>query len=155
MRGKRASKRKLNKDPKFESETIEMLVNYVMLHGEKAVARKAVYGALESASKTLKKGEIELLDQALSNVMPVLEVRSRRVGGANYQVPVPVPEDRQVTLALRWIISIARSKKGKDFQHFLAEEIINAYKGEGDAVKKKEDTEKMAEANKAFAHFRW
>lgn len=155
MRGKRASKRKVNKDPKYQSQAVELFINYVMLDGKKNVARDAVYGALESAAKTLKKDEMEVFDQALSNVKPVLEVRSRRVGGANYQIPVPVPEDRQVSLALRWIINSARSKNGKDFKHFLSEELVNAYKGEGDAVKKKEDTEKMAEANKAFAHFRW
>ena len=155
MRGKKASKRKMVKDPKYSSEVIERFINYVMLHGKKDLARSTVYGALETAAKKIKKDELDVLNQALSNVMPVLEVRSRRVGGASYQVPVPVPEDRQVTLALRWIINIARNKKGKDFEVFLSEEIVNAYKGEGEAVKKKEDTEKMAEANKAFAHFRW
>lgn len=155
MRGKRASKRKVSQDPKYSSEAVELFINYVMLHGKKDVARNSVYKALESAGKTLKKDDLEVLDQALSNVRPVLEVRSRRVGGATYQVPVPVPEGRQVALALRWIIKIARSKKGRDFELILAEELVSAYKGEGDAVKKKEDTEKMAEANKAFAHFKW
>lgn len=155
MRGKRASKRKVGKDQKYGSEVVEMFINYVMLHGKKDLARNMVYGAIETASKKLKKDEIDMLNQALSNVMPVLEVRSRRVGGANYQIPIPVPDDRQVTLALRWIVSISRSKKGKDFESFLSEELVSAYKGEGEAVKKKEDTEKMAEANKAFAHFRW
>jgi small subunit ribosomal protein S7 len=155
MRGKRASKRKVTKDPKYSSEVVELFINYVMLHGKKEMARDSVYGALETAAKKLKKDELDVLNQSLSNVMPVLEVRSRRVGGANYQIPIPVPEDRQVTLALRWIVKVARSKKGKDFETFLSEELVNAYKGEGEAVKKKEDTEKMAEANKAFAHFRW
>ncbi len=155
MRGKRASKRRVGKDPKYSSEVVEMFINYVMMHGKKEMARNTVYGALETAAKKLKKDELDVLNQALSNIMPVLEVRSRRVGGANYQIPVPVPEDRQISLALRWIINISRKRKGKDFEFFLSEEIVSAYKGEGEAVKKKEDTEKMAEANKAFAHFRW
>ncbi len=155
MRGKRASKRKRKIDPKYNSHTVELLVNYVMADGKKSLARSIVYSSLEDASKKLKKEPVEVLDQALANVMPILEVRSRRVGGANYQIPIPVPEDRQVTLALRWIISVARSKKGKDFKTYLTDELMSAYKGVGEAVKKKEDTERMAEANKAFAHFRW
>jgi small subunit ribosomal protein S7 len=155
MRGKRAPRRKYEKDPKYDSRIVELFTNYVMLDGKKALARKIVYGALEDAGKKLKKDPLEVLEQALSNVRPILEVRSRRVGGANYQVPVPVPDERQIALALRWIINGARSKEGSDFQTFLSTELVNAYKGEGDAVKKKEDTEKMAEANKAFAHFRW
>lgn len=155
MRGKRASKRKRKIDAKYNSHTVELLVNYVMADGKKSLARNIVYSSLEDASKKLKKEPVEVLDQALANVMPILEVRSRRVGGANYQIPIPVPEDRQVTLALRWIISVARSKKGKDFKTYLTDELMSAYKGVGEAVKKKEDTERMAEANKAFAHFRW
>jgi small subunit ribosomal protein S7 len=155
MRGKRAPRRKYEKDPKYDSRIVELFTNYVMLDGKKALARKIVYGALEDAGKKLKKDPLEVLEQALSNVRPILEVRSRRVGGANYQVPVPVPDERQIALALRWIINGARAKEGSDFQTFLTAELVNAYKGEGDAVKKKEDTEKMAEANKAFAHFRW
>lgn len=155
MRGKRASQRKFEPDPKYGSRTIELFVNYVMSRGKKALARKLVYNSLESAGKTLKKEPTEVLEQALSNVKPVLEVRSRRVGGANYQIPIPVPDDRQISLAIRWIINAANAKGKGDFQSILSQELINAYKGEGDAVKKKEDTEKMAEANKAFAHFRW
>lgn len=155
MRGKKAPQRKYEKDPKYDSRIIELLTNYVMVDGKKRLARKIVYGSLEDASKKLKKEPVEILEQALSNVRPILEVRSRRVGGANYQIPIPVPEERQIALSLRWIINAAKSKKGNDFQTYLTNELMSAYKGEGEAVKKKEDTEKMAEANKAFAHFRW
>lgn len=155
MRGKRAPKRKYDKDPKYESRIVELFTNYIMMDGKKSLARRIVYTSLEEASKKLKKEPLEILEQALSNVRPVLEVRSRRVGGANYQIPVPVPDERQVALGLRWIVNAARSKKGNDFKTFLTNELVSAYKGEGEAVKKKEDTEKMAEANKAFAHFRW
>lgn len=155
MRGKRAPRRKYNRDPKYDSRLVELFVNYVMLHGKKALARKIVYGVLEDASKKLKKEPLDILEQALSNVRPILEIRSRRVGGANYQIPVPVQEERQIALALRWMIGAARAKSGADFQTYLTTEVISAYKGEGEAMKKKEDTEKMAEANKAFAHFRW
>ncbi len=155
MRGKKAPKRKTKPDRVYESEVIGKFINYVMLHGKKSTAEDMVYSALEDASTKLKKKPPEVLNGALANVKPVLEIRSRRVGGANYQIPMPVPEDRQVSLALRWIVNIARGKKGKEFKEFLADELISAFKGEGAAVKKKEEVEKMAEANKAFAHFRW
>lgn len=155
MRGKRAPLRKVQKDKFYESDVVTKLINYVMLHGKKNVAESAVYGAMDDAAAKLKKKPIEVLAGALDNVKPVLELRSRRVGGATYQVPVPVTEARQVTLALRWIVSVARNRSGKDFKDILSAELMNSFKGEGDAVKKKEDVEKMAEANKAFAHFRW
>lgn len=155
MRGKRAPKRTIAPDSVYGSVTVTRLINLVMLHGKKSLAEKYVYGALTSASAALKKTPMEVLDGALSNVKPSLEVRSRRVGGANYQVPVPVEDRRQEALAFRWIVMSARKSKGKDFQVALAEELVSAFKGEGQAVRMKLDTERMAEANKAFAHFRW
>ncbi len=155
MRGKRAPQRKIQADPVYKNVVVTKFINYVMLHGKRNLAEKAVYEALDHAGKTLKVQPLEVLDKALANVRPSLELRSRRVGGANYSVPVPVAESRQVSLGLKWIIKAARKKEGKDFNAFLAEELMNAYKGEGEAVKTRTDTEKMAEANKAFAHFRW
>lgn len=155
MRGKRAPKRDIAPDSVYASVTVTRLINIVLLHGKKTLAEKFVYGALTDASNALKKTPMEVLDGALNNVKPSLEVRSRRVGGANYQVPVPVEDRRQEALAFRWIVTSARKSKGKDFQVALAEELVSAFKGEGQAVRMKQDTERMAEANKAFAHFRW
>lgn len=155
MRGKKAPQKKMLPDPVYQSGVVTRFINYVMLHGKKSQAQKYVYGALDAASKELKKKPLEILELALKNTRPTLEVRSRRVGGASYQVPVPVADERQVSKALRWIISCARAKEGQDFEKFLTIELVSAYKNEGEAVKKKQDTEKMAEANKAFAHFRW
>ncbi len=141
-------------DNVYNSVTVSKLVNYVMYDGEKSVAQKAVFDALEEI-KT--KGEVadpvQLLEQAIQNVAPTMEVRSRRVGGANYQVPHPVRPERQLALALRWILEGARGKKGKAFSHRLADELMAASKGEGEAMKKRENMHRMAEANKAFAHF--
>ena len=155
MRGKRAPKRNIQPDPVYSSVTVARFINVVLLHGKKSLAERYVYGALQSISDSTKKPPLDVLEVALSNVRPSLEIRSRRVGGANYQVPVPVDERRQEALALRWIVSAARKAKGKDFQVALAEELASAYKGEGQAVKTKQESERMAEANKAFAHFRW
>jgi len=155
MRGKRASKRKIDADLRYNSATVTRFINYVMLGGKKSTAMKMVYGAIEGAAKKVKKEPMDMFSVVLNNVKPVLEVRTRRVGGANYQIPMPVSEGRQEVLALRWIIGVVRNKKGQDFESLLMTELVNAYKGEGDAIKIKVDTEKMAEANKAFAHFRW
>ena len=155
MRGKRAKKRPLIKDRKYNDEVIGRLVNKVMLDGKKSLAEELVYTAIESAAQKVNTPVIEFVHTAVDNVRPALEVKSRRVGGANYQVPVPVSPRRQETLAVRWIVDISRSKSGKSFDKILEEEIINAFKGEGDAIKKKNDVERMAEANKAFAHFKW
>jgi small subunit ribosomal protein S7 len=155
MRGKKAPTRKIQPDSVYDSKTVARFINYAMLHGKKSLARKYVYGAMDQAAADLKKKPMEVLEGALDNVKPALEVRSRRVGGANYQIPMPVEEDRQEALALRWIVNVTRKKKGKDFQDLLKDELVNAFKGEGDAVRIKEETERMAEANKAFAHFRW
>jgi small subunit ribosomal protein S7 len=155
MRGKQVTKRAVKPDPRFKSEVVGRLINYIMLHGKKSKAQKFVYTAMDDAAKKLDKEPMEVLNQAVNNIKPALEVRSRRVGGANYQVPMPVTEERQESLALRWLVKITRNKKGKAFEQRLTEEIIKAYNGEGDAVRIKVETERMAEANKAFAHFRW
>ncbi len=156
MRGHNVSlARKVQPDPKYGSATVTKFINYMMLEGQKATATKIVYEALEEAAGTLKVGVKELIDQVVANVMPKLEVRTRRIGGANYQVPVPVPERRGVALALKWIAGVVREKQGKPINKFLAEELMAGYKNEGAAVKKREMVEKMAEANKAFAQFKW
>lgn len=155
MRGKRAPKRNIRPDTVYSSVSVTRFINVVLLHGKKSLAERFVYGALEGVAAKLNKPAIEILEASLANVRPSLEVRSRRVGGANYQVPVPVDEHRQEALAFRWIVSAARKIKGKDFQTALLDELLSAYKGEGQAVKTKQEIERMAEANKAFAHFRW
>ena len=156
MRRKIKSKKELASDPVYNSPKVSKLVNYVMERGKKEAARKIVYGAF-SVIKDVQKVEnpIEIFDAALKNTTPLMEVRSRRVGGANYQVPVEVRPARRQMLALQWIIAAARHKKGKPMRVKLADEIIAASKNEGDAVKKRENVHKMAEANKAFAHFAW
>ncbi|MCA9352443.1 30S ribosomal protein S7 [Patescibacteria group bacterium] len=143
-------------DSVYNSVTLARFINYIMLDGKKETARKIVYGALDIIKEKMKDKEpLEVFELALKNAGPSTEVRSRRVGGANYQVPVPVRPERQEALAMRWIIAGARSKKGKEMKEFLAEELMQAAQGEGEAVKKKENVLKMAEANKAFAHFAW
>ncbi|MBP8979589.1 30S ribosomal protein S7, partial [Candidatus Dojkabacteria bacterium] len=126
-----------------------------MLDGKKSLAQELVYTAIESGAQKVNTPVIEFVHTAVDNVRPALEIKSRRVGGANYQVPVPVSPRRQETLAVRWLVDISRNKTGKSFSKLLETEILNAFNGEGDALKKKLDVERMAEANKAFAHFRW
>ncbi|HEC94010.1 MAG TPA: 30S ribosomal protein S7 [Candidatus Kaiserbacteria bacterium] len=138
----------------YSSETLTRFINAVMLDGKKETARKVVYGALERIKKD-ELDPLETFESAIRNVSPLLEVRSRRVGGANYQVPREVPQKRRLTLAFRWLINSARGKKGKPMAEKLADEILLASKGEGEAVKKREDMHRMADANKAFAHFAW
>ncbi len=142
-------------DVTYSSLLVTRLINKVMQAGKKTIAEKIVYGALQRAEKQLGKPAMEVLDQVIENAGPQLELKSRRIGGANYQVPFEVKPERRVTLALRWIINAARNAKGKPMETKLFEEIINAYGNSGSAVKKKQDTHKMAEANKAFAHFAW
>ncbi|HEY4498433.1 MAG TPA: 30S ribosomal protein S7 [Candidatus Paceibacterota bacterium] len=137
------------------SEKVAKFVNYVMERGKKNTARNVVYAALEVIKEKTKTAPLEVLDAALRNTTPNMEVRSRRVGGANYQVPVEVRPSRRTSLSMKWIIDAAKSKKGKPIHIKLADEIIAASKNEGDAVKKRENVHKMAEANKAFAHFAW
>lgn len=156
MRRRKAEKRETQPDIKYNSRVVGQLINMIMIKGKKSVAESIVYDALNSAAEKVgKKDPLEVLNKALDNARPMLELKSRRVGGATYQVPVEVKQDRAISLSLRWIRNYARDKKGKPMQERLAGEIIDAYKGEGAAVKKKEDTHKMAEANKAFSHFRW
>jgi len=153
MRGKPYyKKRMLAADERFNSPIVSKFINMVMRNGKKKVAEKIVYRALEKASEELKKEPLEVLDTVLKNAGPLLEVRPRRIGGANYQVPIEVSPERRITLALRWVIQICRDRQGKSMEEFLAEELVNAYKNQGAAIKKKEDTHKMAEANRAFAH---
>lgn len=143
-------------DPKFNSKIVASFINMVMLEGKKAVAEKIVYGAFDKIKDTLKEPDVlKIFHKAIDNARPRLEVKPRRVGGATYQVPVEVRQDRGTSIALRWIKDFARNKKGKPMEEKLADEIIAAFKGEGSAIKKRDDTHKMAEANKAFAHFRW
>jgi small subunit ribosomal protein S7 len=156
MRRKVKNRNKPSADPVYNSEKISKFVNCVMVEGKKNAARKIVYGALESIKEKAKvEDPMIVFDEALRNTGPAMEVRSRRVGGANYQVPREVRPERKQALAIRWIIEAARSKKGKPMAEKLAEELIAAAKNEGEAIKKRENTIKMAEANKAFAHFAW
>ncbi len=153
-RGK-TEKRRISPDPVYNSVTVAKLINQIMRRGKKTIARKIVYGALDIIKEKTKKEPLEVFEKALENATPLLEVKSKRVGGATYQVPREVKGDRGLTLAMRWIISAARSKKGRPMREKLADELMSAAKNEGTAVKKKEDTHRMAEANRAFAHFAW
>lgn len=142
-------------DPVYNSEKVNKLINYIMLEGKKNLARSIVYGAFDEIKDKTKKDPVEVFEDALKNSGPTVEVRSRRIGGANYQVPREVRPDRRLALSIRWIIDSARSKKGKPMEQKLAEELILASNNEGEAVKKRENVHRMAEANKAFAHFSW
>ncbi|MEI8143552.1 MAG: 30S ribosomal protein S7 [Candidatus Berkelbacteria bacterium] len=146
-------KQPLVADKKYGSQLIAKFMNYVMLNGKKTVAEKIVYGALEQASVKLGAEPLSLFDQVMRNVGPAVEVKSKRIGGANYQVPMEVSLERKNILAMRWILGAARGAKGRPMAEKLASEMISAYNGEGAAMKKKDDTHRMAEANKAFAHF--
>ncbi len=155
MRRPIKKKNTVQPDLKFNSYKVAKLINYVMLDGKKEAARKAVYGALDIIKDKTGEDPLMVFETAIKNVEPSVEVRSRRVGGANYQVPVEVRPERRLQLALRWIVQFARKKQGMPMKERLAQEIMAAYNGEGESVKKKEDTHKMAEANKAFAHLAW
>lgn len=150
------AKRTILPDPKFGDQTVAKFVNIIMLNGKKSTAERIVYGALDVALEKKKGGQpVEILTKALENVRPMVEVKSRRVGGATYQVPVEVRADRRNTLAMRWIIDAARKRSEKSMVRRLAAELLDAVENKGSAVKKREDTHRMAEANKAFAHYRW
>jgi small subunit ribosomal protein S7 len=152
----RAVKRKVAPDIRYGSPLVAHLVNTVMKDGKKSLAERIVYGAFAKVSEKLEKGDpVDLILGALENARPRLEVKSRRVGGATYQVPVEISFERQESLALRWIVAAAQARKGLAMQDALATEIVDAYNNTGSVVKKKEDTHKMAQANRAFAHFRW
>jgi small subunit ribosomal protein S7 len=151
----RAEPREVLPDPVHGDLVLTKFMNYVMYEGKKSVAETIVYGALESAEKKMKRPAIELFHDALANVAPAIEVRSRRVGGATYQVPVEVRPERRQALAIRWLVTAARSRSEKTMQDKLAGELIDASNNRGNAVKKREDTHRMAEANRAFSHYRW
>ena len=156
MRKKRAKKRLLTADPKFGSTLVTRFVNNLMLDGRKNTAFKVFYDAMDNISeKVTEETSIQVFEKSLENVMPNVEVRSRRIGGATFQIPHPVREDRRVSLGMKWMIGFARKRNEKTMQQKLAAEILAAYKEEGSAYKKKQDTHKMAEANKAFSHFRF
>ncbi len=152
----KADKRQTTPDIRYNSTLVAHLVNVVMEDGKKNTAERIVYGAFEKVSEKLEKGDpVDLMIGALENARPRLEVKSRRVGGATYQVPVEISYERQESLALRWIVSAAAARKGQPMREALAAEIVDAYNNTGTVVKKKEDTHKMAQANRAFAHLRW
>ena len=151
----RADKREINPDPKFGDLVVTKFMNAVMLHGKKSVAETIVYGALDQVQAKAKQEPLTVFHQALDNVAPHVEVRSRRVGGATYQVPVDVRPERRQALAIRWLISAARNRNETTMVDRLSGELMDAANNRGSAVKKREDTHKMAEANRAFAHYRW
>ena len=155
-RRRKAEKRDIIPDPKFNDRVLSRFINIVMYGGKKSTAEKIVYEALEIASTKLKsKNSLDLFKTALNNVKPGIEVRSRRVGGATYQVPVEVRNERALALAIRWIVDASRKRSEKSMTHRLAQELIDANENKGASIKKREDTHKMAEANRAFAHYRW
>jgi len=155
MRRRRPEKRKILKDPIYNDITVAKFVNYIMKDGKKSIAEKIFYDSLDMIENKLKTSDpLEIFKKALNNVGPILEVKSKRIGGATYQVPMEVSKDRRVALAMRWILIYSRGRKGKDMSSKLAAELMAASNKEGSSIKKREDTHKMAEANKAFAHFR-
>jgi small subunit ribosomal protein S7 len=156
MRRRRAEKRLTKQDPKYSSQLVGKFINMIMKQGKKSTAETIVYNSLEIIKEKSKNSNaLEVFTKAVENVRPLLEVKARRIGGATYQVPIEVKPQRGIFLALKWLRNFARAKKGRPMDERLAEEILNAYKKEGPAVKKREDTHKMAEANKAFSHYRW
>ncbi len=154
-RRNRPDTRKLTPDPRYNSILVTRLINKIMKHGKKTIAEKIVYNAFEFIEKDLGKNGSDLLEQAVRNTSPILEVKSRRVGGATYQVPVDVRADRRISLSIRWIIDSASIRQGKSMSEKLSSELTDAFNNTGGAVKKKDDVHRMAEANRAFAHYRW
>ena len=155
MRKRQAIKRDVLADPIYNSKMITKLINGIMLEGKKGTAQKILYDALETVKEKTNRDPMEVLNEAFDNIRPSLEIRSRRIGGSNYSVPTEVREERANALMLRWLIQYAKNRSGRGMAEKLAAEIIDASNGIGGAVKKREDTHKMAEANKAFAHYRW
>jgi len=153
MRGKKVPQRDITPDPKYNSQLIAKFINHVMRDGKKSVARQVVYQCLTILETKTKQPAVKVFEQALRNVAPSIEVKGRRIGGANYQVPTPVTGERKNNLSFRWLIEAARNKKGKSMGEKLAQEMILAMNNEGDAIKKKQEVQRMAEANRAFAHF--
>ena len=154
-RRRRAVKRKITPDPKFQNVELAQFINKIMLNGKKTVAQRIVYKALDQAADVVRRPGIEVFGQAIRNTLPMVEVKSRRVGGATYQVPIEVRPDRRLALAMRWIVSAARGRSGRPMAERLAAELADASRGQGTAVKRREDLYRMAEANRAFAHYRW
>ena len=155
MRRRKTEQKVFAPDARYGSELVTHLVNIIMKRGKKSTAQRTVYGALDHIKEQTGEEPLVVFQQALDNIKPKVEVKSRRVGGATYQVPIEVPAARQTSLALRWIVDYSRGRKGASMQRALALEILDAYKNQGNAVKKRDDTHKMAAANKAFAHYRW
>lgn len=155
MRRRSAEKRQVIPDPKFGDLVVPKFINYVMQDGKKSAAEKIFYGAMDGVEAKLKKKPMDVFHGAMNNVKPEMEVRSRRVGGATYQVPVEVRAERAQALAIRWIVAAARKRNERNMQDRLMNEIMDAFEQRGTSIKKREDTHKMAEANRAFAHFRW
>lgn len=155
MRKKQAKKRDVLPDPIYNSKLVTRAINKIMVRGKRGVAQNILYTAFKLVEKRTNQEPLNIFKKALENISPQLELKVRRIGGANYQVPIEVYEERKVTLGLRWLINYAKSRNGKSIEEKLASEIIDASNGIGGAVKKKDDTHKMAEANKAFAHYRW
>jgi len=154
-RRNRPEKREIIPDPRYNNELVSRLVNRLMLNGKKATAERIVYGAMANLETRAKKPAIEVLELAVRNATPIIEVRPRRVGGATYQVPMEIREDRRLALALRWLLQNARKRPGKSMIDKLSAELMDAYSNQGNTIKRKEDTHKMAEANRAFAHYKW
>jgi small subunit ribosomal protein S7 len=155
-RRRRAEKREIEPDPIYGSRLLEKFVNRVMQSGKKTTARRIVYNALEKFSNRVKvENALEAFERAIENAQPALEVKSRRIGGATYQVPIEIPSNRRLAMAMRWIINFSRNKVGRSMEDGLASELADCYNNQGSTIKKKEDTHKMAEANKAFAHYKW
>ncbi len=155
MRRRKAEVRTVSPDPVYHDVLVTKFINKIMWDGKKSKAQKIFYGAMDNIAKKTGKEPLEVFKKAFENVAPVLEVRPKRVGGATYQVPIEVKEPRRTSLGIRWIVGAARAKKGKPMSQRLAEEFLSAYENAGVAVKKREDVQKMAEANRAFAHYRW
>jgi small subunit ribosomal protein S7 len=155
-RRRRAVKREIDPDPVFLSYVLAKFINKVMINGKKSTARRIVYNALEKFAKRVKAEDpLTAFEQALENAKPSLEVKSRRIGGATYQVPIEIPADRRTSMAMRWIISHSREKAGRSMEDGLSSELADCYQNQGTTIKKKDDTHRMAEANKAFAHYKW
>ena len=154
MRRTKPEEREILPDARYNSEVVETMIHHIMRRGKKSLSRRLVYDALDVVQQKASRPAMDVLDQALKNVGPVMEVRPRRVGGATYQVPMEVPGDRRLALAMRWIISAARARTGKSFSEKLSSELLDAANNQGSAVRKREEAHKMAEANRAFSHYR-
>ncbi len=151
----RAAKREISPDARYHNMTVARLTNRIMTRGKKSTAERIIYGALEIMEQQMSKEPVTILEQAIKNATPILEVKPRRVGGATYQVPVEVRPDRGLSLAIRWLVNSAKARIGKSMAEKLAAELSDAAKGQGATIKRREDTHRMAEANRAFAHYRW